>query len=61
MLTEFPLEEKERVKIQRSLIGPLRTMGDQSKTVPAWAPAWWSGDEDAYASNMEAMKALKRR
>jgi hypothetical protein len=61
MFTEFQMEDKERIKVQRSLVGPLRTMGDQSKTIPAWAPAWWSGDEDAHASNLAAMKALKRR
>lgn len=61
MLTAFEIEEKARVKIRRSLVGPLRTMGDESQTIPHWAPAWWQGDEEATASNMAAMQALKRR
>lgn len=61
LFTQFQLEEKDRVKLRRNLLGPLRTMGDQSKTIPSWAPAWWTGDDDATASNMAAMKALARR
>lgn len=61
MFSEFQIEEKDRIKIKRNLVGPLRTMGDTSKTIPSWAPAWWSGDDDATASNMAAMKALARR
>jgi hypothetical protein len=60
MFSEFQVDEKERVKIRRTIIGPLRTTGDQSSTIPMWAPAWWHGDEDATASNMAAMKALRR-
>lgn len=61
LFSEFQLEEKTRIKLRRNLLGPLRTTGDESTTIPAWAPAWWSGDEDATESNMAAMKALARR
>lgn len=61
MFTEFQVEEKEQVKIRRNIIGPLRTTGDLSSTIPTWAPAWWHGEEDATASNMAAMKALAPR
>lgn len=60
MFTAFEIDPKEKVKIRRSITGPLRTMGEQAGKIPNWAPAWWSGDDDATASNMAAMRSLSR-
>jgi hypothetical protein len=61
MLSEFEIEEKARVKLRRSLLGPLTTEEGTDTSIPHWAPSWWQGDEDATASNMAAMKSLTRR
>lgn len=62
MLTTYEVEEKKRPQLQRELIGvPRRLLPEaEADKIPKWAPAWWQGDEDATATNMAAMAALKR-
>lgn len=61
MFSSFDFDKKDRAHIRRTLMGPLRTMGDAASKIPAWAPAWWAGDEDASDANFAAMKAFPRR
>jgi hypothetical protein len=62
MLSVYEIDEKKRVKLLRELVGVPRLLQPEAgpSAIPRWAPAWWNGDEDATASNMSAMKALKR-
>lgn len=62
MLSVYELDEKKRRQLVTELTGVPRTLefDDGPPKIEKWAPAWWNGDDDATASNMAAMAALKR-
>lgn len=62
MLSNYEIDEKKRKQIVRDLGGiPRLLLPDaEADKIPRWAPVWWQGDDDATASNMAAMAALKR-
>lgn len=62
MLSCYEIDEKKRKRIVRDLTGVPRLLqpDDAPDKIDRRAPAWWLGDEDATASNMAAMAALKR-
>lgn len=62
LLSAYEIDEKKRTKLARELNAVPRLLQPDAApdAIPKWAPAWWSGDEDATASNMAAMAALKR-
>ena len=55
------VEDKNRADLIQSLTGPFRTMGTKIKPDEINAPAWWHGEEEAYADTMTAMAQLPQR
>lgn len=62
MLTNYEIDEKKRRQLARDLGGVPRLLLPEAEAskIPRKAPTWWHGDEDATASNMAAMAALRR-
>jgi len=62
LFSEYEIDEKKRNQFMRAFVGVPRLLEPAAPEdpIPAWAPAWWNGDEDASASNFAAMAALKR-
>jgi hypothetical protein len=58
-LTTFEIDKDQRATIEQEWNGPI----EQDRNLPksdAWAPSWWSGDDDAAVSALAAAANLGR-
>lgn len=60
LLTEHDVDKDARAEIENEWNGPLTSVERDLPKRDAWAPAWWTGDEDAAASALAAAASLGR-
>lgn len=53
-------EEKHRRKLNDSVTGPLRTIGNRVEE-KSYVPHWWHGDETASSQSIAAMNTMQKR
>jgi len=61
LVTTHELDNDLRRTIETEWNGPLITAERNLPPEDSWAPAWWTGDEDAARSNAMAAVVLDRK
>jgi hypothetical protein len=60
LLSTHDVDKDKRAEIESEWNGPLTTQERDLPPEDTWAPAWWTGDEDAAASALAAAANLGR-